>query len=28
VIDVSDVRFNQGLRADQFSQRYLEQGSL
>jgi outer membrane lipoprotein-sorting protein len=28
VIDVSDVRFNQGLRADHFSQRYLEQGSL
>jgi hypothetical protein len=28
VIDVSDVRFNQGLRADQFSQRYLEQGNL
>jgi outer membrane lipoprotein-sorting protein len=28
VIDVADVRFDQGLREDQFSQRYLEQGGL
>jgi outer membrane lipoprotein-sorting protein len=28
VIEVTDVRFNQGLKEDQFSQRYLEQGTL
>jgi outer membrane lipoprotein-sorting protein len=27
-MDVAEVRFNQGLKAEQFSQRYLEQGSL
>src|SRR5262249_40661560 len=28
VIEITDVRFNQGLKEDQFSQRYLEQGGL